>query len=403
MNKQIDPVALDQGVCRGAIDQVLEARLFKALCDSTRLTILAELAQGGGPRTVGDIARGLPVDVSVVSRHLTMLRQAGVLEAARHGKEVRYTVRYEGLADTFRAIAGAIDACCPSGRGKTEEPIMSEQSKAHEQIHHEVAGFYAKALSRNSCCPSGGCGADTGAAELSGYSASDTDALPDDAVANSFGCGNPVAFSGVQPGDVVVDLGSGAGIDVIMAGHKVGPEGHVIGVDMTGDMIARARANIADAGLANAEIREGLIEHMPVDDGAADWVISNCVINLSPDKPAVFGEIARVLKPGGQMLVSDIVVEDLPAWVRADKALYSACVAGAVSEAAYLAGLGEAGLVDIEIRDRLDYDSGQIAAMYRDEAGGDGASDDVVERAAQEATGKVASISVYARRPVADV
>jgi len=116
MNKQPIFPAADEEACCAGIDQVLEARLFKALCDSTRLTILAELAQGGGPRTVGDIARGLPVDVSVVSRHLAMLKDAGVLEAARHGKEVRYSVRYEGLADTFRAIAGAIDACCPPGR-----------------------------------------------------------------------------------------------------------------------------------------------------------------------------------------------------------------------------------------------------------------------------------------------
>jgi ArsR family transcriptional regulator len=113
MSKQLPVAAPDQGACCAAIDQVLEARLFKALCDPTRLVILADLAQGGGPRTVGDIARGLPVDVSVVSRHLTMLKEAGVLDAARHGKEVRYGVCYKGLADTFRAIAGAIDACCP--------------------------------------------------------------------------------------------------------------------------------------------------------------------------------------------------------------------------------------------------------------------------------------------------
>ena len=119
MNKHADPLASNQDACCAGIDQVLEARLFKALCDSTRLNLLADPAQGGSPRTVGDIARGLPVDLSVVSRHLAMLKAAGVLEATRHGKEVRYTVRYEGLADTFRAIAGAIDACCPPGRGKT--------------------------------------------------------------------------------------------------------------------------------------------------------------------------------------------------------------------------------------------------------------------------------------------
>ncbi len=113
MNKQPELTTPDRDTCCGGMDDVLEPRLFKALCDPTRLTILAGLAEGGGPRTVGDIARDLPVDVSVVSRHLAMLKEAGVLEAARHGKEVCYTVRYEGLADTFRAIASAIDACCP--------------------------------------------------------------------------------------------------------------------------------------------------------------------------------------------------------------------------------------------------------------------------------------------------
>ena len=114
LNKQHEATAPNRGVCCAGIDDFLEPRLFKALCDPTRLTILAALAEGGDPRTVGDIARDLPVDVSVVSRHLAMLKEAGVLAAARHGKEVRYTVRYEGLADTFRAIAGAIDACCPA-------------------------------------------------------------------------------------------------------------------------------------------------------------------------------------------------------------------------------------------------------------------------------------------------
>ena len=266
------------------------------------------------------------------------------------------------------------------------------------KIHDEVAGFYAKAVTRNEGCCGGQPAAPNGA-EFAIYPAADTAGLPDDAVANSFGCGNPVAFSGVRHGDVVVDLGSGAGIDVIIAARKVGAGGHVIGVDMTGAMIERARANLAEAGLANAEIREGLIEALPVDDGSVDWVISNCVINLSPDKPAVFAEIARVLKPGGQMLVSDIVVEDLPVWVREDKALYSACVAGAVSEADYIAGLEAAGLGAVEVRDRLVYDDAQVEAMYREELAQAGADDALVGRAAKQATGKVASISVYARKP----
>jgi ubiquinone/menaquinone biosynthesis C-methylase UbiE len=172
---------------------------------------------------------------------------------------------------------------------------------------------------------------------------------------------------------------------------------------MTGAMIERARANIAEAGFENAEIREGLIEDLPVEDASVDWVISNCVINLSPDKPAVFAEIARVLKPGGEMLVSDMVVEALPAWVRENKALYSACVAGAVSEADYIAGLEAAGLGGVEVRDRLVYDNAQVEAMYRDEAVDQrvvaGVADETIVRAAHEVTGKVASISVYARKP----
>ena len=277
------------------------------------------------------------------------------------------------------------------------------------RVHDEVAAFYGKAVTRTSgaggCC--GGALPD-GVASLAGYPADETETLPDDAVANSFGCGNPVAFSGVRPGDVVLDLGSGAGIDVIIAGHKVGPQGRVIGVDMTGEMIARARANIAAAGLANAEIREGLIEALPVADASVDWVISNCVINLSPDKPAVFAEIARVLRPGGRMLVADIVVEDLPDWVRADKALYSACVAGAISEAAYVGGLQDAGLDDVEVRDRLVYDACQLEALYVDElpdtapSEGRGSAGQAALRSAADAVaGKVWSISVYARKPAA--
>ena len=149
-------------------------------------------------------------------------------------------------------------------------------------------------------------------AKLAGYSDEEFAALPADAVVNSFGCGNPLAFSAVQPGEVVLDLGSGAGIDLLLAARKVGAAGRVIGVDMTEEMIARARANIAAAGIENAEVRQGIIEELPVEDSSVDWVISNCVINLSPEKPRVFAEIARVLKPGGTMLVSDIVAEDLP-------------------------------------------------------------------------------------------
>ncbi len=271
------------------------------------------------------------------------------------------------------------------------------------KLHDEVSEFYARAVVRSD----GGCGAASDDfVALTGYADDDLANLPDDVLASAFGCGNPVAFSRVMPGDTVVDLGSGAGIDLLIAGRKVRAQGRVIGVDMTDAMIERARANAAAAGLDNVEVRKGLIEDLPVDDGSVDWVISNCVINLSPDKSAVFAEIARVLKPGGEMLVSDIVVEDLPDWVRENKALYSACVAGAISEGDYVAGLRAAGLADVEVRDRLVYDAGQLEAMYREEIpdaaklreAGESA-EAALRRAATEVAGKVWSINVYARKP----
>ncbi len=273
-----------------------------------------------------------------------------------------------------------------------------------DKIHHEVSTFYAKAVAGaatpGACCagpPS------DGIAALAGYDAQQVSGVPDHAVASSFGCGNPVGFSAVAPGDVVLDLGSGAGIDIIIAGRKVGPAGQVIGVDMTGDMIAHARANIAEAGLENVEVREGLIEALPIDDASVDWVISNCVINLSPDKPAVFAEIARVLKPGGQMLVSDIVVDSLPPWIRESKLLYSACIAGAIEESAYVAGLREAGLAEVEVRDRLVYDAAQVGAMMVSEIpAGDMAepAEDLLRRLSAEVEGKIWSASIYARKPL---
>jgi ubiquinone/menaquinone biosynthesis C-methylase UbiE len=221
--------------------------------------------------------------------------------------------------------------------------------------------------------------------------------LPADAVVNSFGCGNPVAFAEMTPGQTVVDLGSGAGIDLLLAAKKVGSEGRVIGIDMTDEMLARARENIAAAGLTNVEVRRGIIEDLPVETGTVDWVISNCVINLSPEKQKVFAEIARVLKPGGHVSVSDMVAEDLPEWIRSHEALYDSCVAGAISEAEYVAGLQAAGLVEIEAIEELAYDASQVEVIVLSEAG-EPASGDVADLAAA-AAGKVRSVRFTARKP----
>jgi SAM-dependent methyltransferase len=272
-----------------------------------------------------------------------------------------------------------------------------------EEIRRDVAKSYAEAVSR----PSGGgccCCAEPVqkgvVVKLGGYTAAELAALPADAVVNSFGCGNPVALAELRPGEVVLDLGSGAGIDLFLAAKKVGPTGRAIGIDMTDAMLAKARENIAAGGFTNVEVRRGIIEDLPVEDASVDWVISNCVINLSPEKPRVFAEIARVLKPGGRMLVSDIVAEDLPAEIRRDRALYSSCVAGAIGEAEYLAGLRAAGLVEVEVRERLVYDADQLEGFFSSElpenerTGGGGFAE-----TARRMTGKVWSARVFARKP----
>ena len=270
----------------------------------------------------------------------------------------------------------------------------------------DVSADYARAVTSGSgCC--GGPVPKGVVARIAGYTDADFAVLPAEAVVNAFGCGNPLAFSAVQPGQVVLDLGSGAGIDLLLAARKVGPAGRAIGVDMTDEMIAKANENIAAAGLANVEVRKGIIEQLPVDDASVDWVISNCVINLSPEKDRVFAEIARVLRPGGTMLVSDIVAQEIPAEMAANRHLYSSCLAGAVSEQAYTAGLGEAGLVDVEVVDRLVYDASQlemfIGSELKDESGsccGAGDIDAVLARRwAEQLVGKVASVKVQARKP----
>ncbi len=269
-----------------------------------------------------------------------------------------------------------------------------------------VSADYARAVkspSSSGCCcsptPKGV------VAKLAGYTDAEVAALPAEAVVNSFGCGNPLAFSQVKSGDVVLDLGSGAGIDLLLAAKKVGAAGKVIGVDMTDAMIAKARENIAAAGLANTEVRQGLIEDLPVDDASVDWVISNCVINLSPEKPRVFAEIARVLRPGGRMLVSDIVAEDLPPEIAGNRRLYSSCLAGAIPEKDYLAGLMSAGLVEVAVLDRLVYETAQIEAfigseLQEAETGCCGGRDQLAKEWAPRLTGKVASVKVSARKPL---
>lgn len=228
---------------------------------------------------------------------------------------------------------------------------MEKNSKILRDAVKQAYGNVAKqgrAGSGGCCGSSSGCDADA-ISGLIGYSDSELAAVPSESNLG-LGCGNPTAIAALSPGETVLDLGSGAGFDCFLAAARVGADGAVIGVDMTPEMVEKARANAAEGGIANVDFRLGEIERLPVDDGSVDVVISNCVINLSPDKEAVFREIARVLKPGGRVAVSDLVlVRELPAGVRENMAAYTGCIGGAVLIDEYQASMEAAGLKDIKV------------------------------------------------------
>jgi len=224
-----------------------------------------------------------------------------------------------------------------------------------EEIHKVVRDRYAGKVKERpactettSCC----CGGSTLAENISkqvGYSEEDLSAVPEGANLG-LGCGNPVALASLKEGDVVLDLGSGAGFDCFLAANKVGASGRVIGVDMTPEMLDRARENARKDDYGNIEFRLGEIEHLPVADNSVDVVISNCVINLSPNKPAVFGETFRALKPGGRLMVSDIVLlQELPDFVKDSIDAYVGCVSGASLKDDYLKAITNAGFQEVSV------------------------------------------------------
>jgi SAM-dependent methyltransferase len=224
-------------------------------------------------------------------------------------------------------------------------------------IHEQVRAGYTRIARQGSpCCPTGSCGA-----PKLGYSADELAVLPAGADMG-LSCGNPTALASLQPGEVVLDLGSGGGFDVFIAARKVGPTGRVIGVDMTPEMITKARHNIPASGLTNVEFRLGEIEHLPVADASVDVVISNCVINLSPDKPQVWREIARVLKPGGRVAISDLaLLKPLPASVRESVEALIGCIAGAVLVPETETMMRATGLQDITLTPKSDYQVPNLA------------------------------------------
>jgi arsenite methyltransferase len=232
----------------------------------------------------------------------------------------------------------------------------------------EVRARYAAAALRvgeqagGDCC-GGGCGEPFGATL---YGEAEREALPEKAVAASLGCGNPLAVADLDPGETVLDLGSGGGIDVLLSARRVGATGRAYGLDMTDEMLDLARRNATEAGVTNVEFLKGQIEAIPLPDASVDVIISNCVINLSTDKPAVLAEAFRVLRPGGRLGVSDVVAEDhLSAADRAERGQWVGCIAGALSFTEYREGLAAAGFTGVSITPTYQAADGMHSAIVR--------------------------------------
>jgi SAM-dependent methyltransferase len=275
----------------------------------------------------------------------------------------------------------------------TETTSRPTSTPVHEEIRARY-GELARSKGEKSCCGPSCCGGskeDVISSDL--YDADETREIPEEAVKASLGCGNPTALVDLKPGQTVLDLGSGGGIDVLLSARRVGPTGFVYGLDMTGDMLALARANQARAGATNVQFLEGQIESIPLPDASVDVIISNCVINLSPDKDAVLREAFRVLKPGGRFAVSDVVVRgEVPADVRQSMELWVGCIAGALEEGEYVRKLEAAGFEGAAIEAWRVYDASDARAMLE-------ASGIDPDRAAEHTDGTFISAFVRARKP----
>jgi len=271
---------------------------------------------------------------------------------------------------------------------------------ADQDIKQIVKDKYGKAALRvtaggSSCCGSSSSRGERDPITSKLYSATETEGLPAEATAASLGCGNPTALAELKPGESVLDLGSGGGIDVLLSAKRVGPTGKAYGLDMTDEMLALARENQRKAGVQNVEFLKGEIEQIPLPDNTVDVIISNCVINLSADKDRVLAEAFRVLKPGGRFAVSDVVVRgEVPAVVRRSVELWIGCVAGALEEQEYRDKLGKAGFEGIDVEPTRVYRV-EDAREFLAKSGLD------TDTIAAQVDGKFMSAFVRARKPVA--
>ena len=312
-----------------------QVRFFKALGDETRLKIIGYLIMN--ERCACDFQQVQNKDQTTISRHLKVLADADIIKFRRSGRNLIYSIKDDQTKELLLDIGiERNDTCCRETNDPRENMIKESVKDAYGKIAKEGG----------SCCSGSSCGCDTSdpiqiSASI-GYSNEDLAIMPDSNL--GLGCGNPNALGEIKEGDTVLDLGSGSGMDSFIAAKKVGEKGLVIGVDITEEMIERARSIAVRHGFSNVEFRHGDIEDLPVESGSIDVILSNCVINLAPDKAKVFKEAYRVLRPGGRMYISDMVLlKELTEKQRNDKDLITGCVGGAILRNDYLKIITETG------------------------------------------------------------
>jgi arsenite methyltransferase len=339
------------------------ASIFQALANPHRLALLEHLSTCCRPGTrwqsegqefanVGELAKGLDLAPSTVSHHLKEMVRAGLISTERQGKYVICWLEPEVLTE----LAGFFKERARGPVPEEKDEIMENDQIIRQAVRERYArvaeqtGSIETKDSACGCCNGGGaCTPPDQVGQALGYSAEELSSVPEGANLG-LGCGNPQAIAELKPGETVLDLGSGGGFDCFLAAQQVGPSGVVIGVDMTPEMVARGRVNAGKMETDNVEFRLGEIEHLPVSDNSVDVIISNCVINLAPDKEPVYAEAMRVLKPGGRLAISDVVaIRPLPAEIKQDMHLWSGCAAGAMLKEELENLLARLGFQDIKV------------------------------------------------------
>ena len=334
-------------------------RIFRALGDSTRLRALRALQGAGRELCVCEIADALKETQYNASRHMRILKDAGLVRERKDGRWVFYSLAEpedEFIGHILETVASIGKDTTetdrlekePTGRCATEEEDCCSDDTA-ESVKEAVRERYGDIAARGgSCCSTDSCCSGNGT-DRAGYTDKDIESVPEETI-TGLGCGNPLALVDIDESDTVLDLGSGSGFDCFLAAKRAG---RVIGVDMTEEMINRSREIAERHGYRNVDFVLGEIEHLPIEDNAIDVMISNCVINLSPDKKKAFSEAYRVLKPGGMMVISDTVLEkELPEEVKRDPEAWCGCITGAVRLEEYLSIIKSSGFEILSVDER---------------------------------------------------